>query len=47
MSEPDVFAVPEVWAKRAHMNAAGYEAALKRVDADPQAFWREVAGRLD
>jgi acetyl-CoA synthetase len=29
------------------MDAAGYEAAVRRVDADPEGFWREVAGRLD
>jgi acetyl-CoA synthetase len=47
VSEPEVFAVPEAWAKRAHMDAAAYEAAWKRVDADPDGFWRDVAGRLD
>ena len=47
MSEPEVFAVPEAWAKRARMDAAGYEAACKRVEADPDGFWRDVAGRLD
>jgi acetyl-CoA synthetase len=47
VSGPEVFAVPEAWAKRAHMDAAGYEAALKRVEADPRDFWRDVAGRLD
>ena len=30
MSDGQVFPVPEAWAKRAHMNAAGYEAAWKR-----------------
>jgi len=29
------------------MDAAGYDAAWKRVEADPESFWREVAGRLD
>jgi acetyl-CoA synthetase len=29
------------------MNAAGYEAALRQVDEDPQGFWTKVAGRLD
>jgi acetyl-CoA synthetase len=29
------------------MDAAGYEAAVKRVEADPNGFWRDVAGRLD
>ena len=47
VSEGQVFPVPDAWAKRALMNAAGYEAACKRVDADPNGFWRDVASRLD
>ncbi|MFI4936573.1 MAG: AMP-binding protein, partial [Caulobacterales bacterium] len=47
MSEGQIFPVPPAWAKRAHMDAAGYDAACKRVEADPQGFWGEVAGRLD
>ena len=47
MSEGEVFPVPPAWAARAHMNAAGYEAALRQVDEDPQGFWTKVAGRLD
>ena len=47
MSQPEVFPVPEAWAEKALMNAAGYEAALQRVESDPDGFWREVAGRLD
>jgi acetyl-CoA synthetase len=47
MSDQQIFPVPKAWAARAHMNAAGYEAALTRVEADPDGFWREVAGRLD
>ena len=47
MSDGQVFPVPEAWARRAHMDAAAYEAACKRVDADPDGFWRDVAGRLD
>ncbi|MFZ5668392.1 MAG: acetate--CoA ligase [Pseudomonadota bacterium] len=43
----EVFAVPEAWAKRAHMDAAAYEAACARVEADPDGFWREIAARLD
>jgi acetyl-CoA synthetase len=42
-----VFPVPRGWAARAHMNAAGYEAALARVEADPDGYWRDVAARLD
>jgi len=47
VSDGQVFPVPEAWAKRAHMDAAGYEAAWKRVEADPDGFWTDVAGRLD
>ena len=47
MSEGQVFQVPPAWAKRAHMDAAGYQAALKRVESDPDGFWREVGERLD
>jgi len=47
VSEPEVFAVPEAWAKKTRMDAAAYEAAWKRVEADPDGFWRDVAGRLD
>jgi len=47
VSEPEVFAVPEAWAKKTRMDAAAYDAAWKRVEADPDSFWRDVAGRLD
>jgi len=47
VSEGQVFQVPPAWAKRAHMDAAGYQAALKRVESDPDGFWREVGERLD
>ncbi len=47
MSDGEVFPVPEAWAKRAHMDAAGYEAAVRRAETDPEGYWREVAGRLD
>ena len=47
MSEPEVFAVSEEWARKAHMDAAAYDAAWKRVESDPDGFWRDVAGRLD
>ena len=47
MSQAEVFPVPEAWAKRARMDAAGYDAAVRRVEEDPQGFWSEVAGRLD
>jgi acetyl-CoA synthetase len=47
MSEGEVFPVPEAWARRAHMDAAGYDEAWRQVEADPDQFWRDVAGRLD
>ena len=47
MSDGEVFPVPEEWAKRAHMDAAAYEAACRRADEDPEGFWREVGERLD
>jgi acetyl-CoA synthetase len=47
VSDDLVFPVPPEWAARAHMDAAGYEAAWKQVEADPQGFWTKVAGRLD
>ncbi len=47
MSDGEVFKVPEEWAERAHMDAAGYDAAVQRVETDPEGYWRDVAGRLD
>lgn len=47
MSEGEVFPVPKAWAERAHMDAAGYEAAVAAVATDPNAYWTKVAGRLD
>ena len=47
MSEDQVFPVPSDWAARAHLNGAGYDAAVARVESDPQGFWSDVAGRLD
>jgi len=47
VSQPEVFPVPEAWAKKALMNAAAYDAAWNRVEADPDGFWRDVASRLD
>jgi len=47
MSESEVFPVPEEWAKRTRMDAAAYEAACRRADADPEGYWRDVAARLD
>jgi acetyl-CoA synthetase len=42
-----VFPVPEEWAQRARIDAAGYEAAVRRVEADPQGYWTDLAQRLD
>ena len=47
MSDGQVFPVPDDWAGKAHIDAAGYEAALARVEADPEGYWRDLAGRLD
>jgi len=47
VSEELLFEVPEAWAARAHMNAAGYQAALERVESDPQGYWTQIAQRLD
>jgi acetyl-CoA synthetase len=38
--------VPEEWRARAHMDAAGYDAAYKAALADPEGFWRKEAARL-
>ena len=43
----EVFPVPQEWAERARMDAAGYDAAVARVESDPEGYWREVAARLD
>jgi acetyl-CoA synthetase len=45
--EDQVFPVPADWAARAQMTEAGYAEAWRRVEADPEGFWSEVAGRLD
>ncbi|HEY1561747.1 MAG TPA: acetate--CoA ligase [Caulobacteraceae bacterium] len=47
MSEGQVFPVPAEWAARAHIDATGYEAAVRRVETDPDGYWRDLAGRLD
>ena len=47
MSDGEVFPVPQDWAKRARMDAAGYAAAVREVETDPDGYWRKVAGRLD
>ncbi|HEV7158602.1 MAG TPA: acetate--CoA ligase [Caulobacteraceae bacterium] len=47
MSDNQVFPVPAEWAAKALVNAAGYAAAVKRVEADPEGYWTELGGRLD
>jgi acetyl-CoA synthetase len=47
VSDGEVFPVQPEWAQRTHMDAAGYEAALQRVETDPQGYWTDVARRLD
>jgi acetyl-CoA synthetase len=47
VSDDLVFPVPEAWANRAHMDKAGYEAAWREVESDPDGFWTRIAGRLD
>ena len=46
MSSPEVIAVPAAWAKRAHIDAAGYEAACDEARTDPQAYWGRLGRRL-
>jgi acetyl-CoA synthetase len=46
MSSPEVIPVPPEWAKRAHINAAGYEAACEEAMRDPQGYWGRLGQRL-
>ena len=46
MSET-VHPVPADWAASAKVDAAGYKAMRRRAKDEPEAFWREIAGRLD
>ena len=47
MSQSEVFPVPPEWARRALMSAADYEAAVEKVEADPEGYWRGIAERLE
>jgi acetyl-CoA synthetase len=47
MSDQDLYPVPPEWAKRARVDAAGYEKLYGRSLADPGTFWLEQARRLD
>ncbi|MDB5445161.1 MAG: acs [Phenylobacterium sp.] len=43
----EVIPVPPEWARRALIDAAGYEAAVRRVETDPAGYWGELGRRLD
>ena len=43
----DVFPVRPEWAAKAHLDAEGYEAAVHRVETDPDGYWAELGRRLD
>ncbi|MBU3974745.1 MAG: AMP-binding protein, partial [Alphaproteobacteria bacterium] len=45
--DPDLYPVSPEWAARAHLDAAGYEAARTAARGSPDAFWAEQARRLD
>jgi acetyl-CoA synthetase len=43
----EIFAVPDAWKKRAHVDRAKYEEMYARSLNDPEGFWREEAKRID
>ena len=43
----EVFPVPADWAERARIDEPAYEAAMARVERDPQGYWRDLGERLD
>jgi acetyl-CoA synthetase len=47
VSDGEVFPVPAEWAAKTRMDAAAYDAACRRADADPTGYWTDVAQRLD
>jgi acetyl-CoA synthetase len=47
MPDPELYPVPPEWAKRARVDAEGYERLYGRSLADPGTFWLEQARRLD
>jgi len=47
VSEIEIYPVPKDLAAKAHMDAAGYEAARKAARETPDAYWSNVAKRLD
>ena len=46
MAENELFPVPESAARRAHVDAAGYEETYRRSIEDPDGFWAEQAARI-
>ena len=41
------FPVPKAWSERAYLDADTLAAARRRVEDDPEAYWKDLAGRLD
>ena len=47
MSDPEIYPVPPEWAKRARVDADGYDRLYGRAQADAGSFWLDQAKRLD
>jgi acetyl-CoA synthetase len=47
VSEGQVFPVPAEWAARAKINASDFEAAVRRIESDPEGYWSDLGRRLD
>jgi acetyl-CoA synthetase len=47
MSEPDLYPVPDEWARRARVGADDYRRLYRQSIEQPDAFWAEQVGRLD
>jgi acetyl-CoA synthetase len=47
MTHPEIVPVSADWAARAHIDAAGYDAACAEAKADPEGYWRKIGARLD
>ena len=43
----DIYPVPEYFKQRAHLDAEGYEKAYRESIENPEAFWANIARRLD